>query len=249
MSLVGSDPLGQIALSYLQASGVDVSHVKTIQTGLQTGLTVVLQRDRWRNMVTYAGTIAEMAYEDLDLTYLADSKHFHFSSYYLQRNLQPRIVDVFKKLKAAGLTTSLDTNDDPDDTWQGLEPLLPYVDVLLPNAREARRIVGMGDLEAAIAHLASLVPLVVVKLGEEGALAQRGAERFVSPPVHVTPVDAVGAGDSFVAGFLSQYVTGADLPTCLKVGNLAGALSTTRPGGAEAFRDQNHREQFLRANG
>jgi sugar/nucleoside kinase (ribokinase family) len=58
----------------------------------------------------------------------------------------------------------------------------------------------------------------------------------------------VGAGDSFDAGFLSQYVTGADLPTCLKAGNLAGALSTTRPGGVEAFRDEKHREEFFRVN-
>jgi len=43
-----------------------------------------------------------------------------------------------------------------------------------------------------------------------------------------------------------QYVRGADLPTCLLWGNLAGALSTTMPGGTEAFRDREHREAFLR---
>jgi sugar/nucleoside kinase (ribokinase family) len=93
-----------------------------------------------------------------------------------------------------------------------------------------------------------MVPLVVVKTGPQGALAQRGHERTVAAPVKVVPVDAVGAGDSFDAGFLSQYVRGADLQTCLAAGNLGGALSTTRPGGTEAFRDREYREQFLRAN-
>jgi sugar/nucleoside kinase (ribokinase family) len=76
-------------------------------------------------------------------------------------------------------------------------------------------------------------------------LAQRGAERFVSPATRVDSVDAVGAGDSFDAGFLHQYVRGADLPACLAAGNLAGAFSTTRPGGTEAFRDAKYRKQFF----
>ena len=86
---------------------------------------------------------------------------------------------------------------------------------------------------------------MVVKLGADGAIAQHGHETFRSPAIDVTVVDAVGAGDSFNAGFLSQYVRGADLPSCLAAGNLAGALSTTRPGGTEAFIDRQHREQFF----
>jgi sugar/nucleoside kinase (ribokinase family) len=69
---------------------------------------------------------------------------------------------------------------------------------------------------------------------------------MVSPSKEVAVVDTIGAGDSFDAGFLHQYVRGADLPACLASGNLAGALSTTRPGGTEAFRDIAHRDKFLR---
>jgi sugar/nucleoside kinase (ribokinase family) len=85
-------------------------------------------------------------------------------------------------------------------------------------------------------------------LGAQGALAQHGSERIVSKPRKVTLVDAVGAGDSFDAGFLLQYVRGANIAACLAAGNLAGALSTTRPGGTEAFRDREYRERFLREN-
>ena len=89
--------------------------------------------------------------------------------------------------------------------------MLKYVDVLLPNAREATRITGTDDPEVAIQQLAEMVPLVVVKLGQEGALAQRGKERFTSPSLNVAAVDAVGAGDSFDAGFLHEYLRGSDL--------------------------------------
>jgi sugar/nucleoside kinase (ribokinase family) len=249
-SLIGEDSLGKIALERLSQSGVDLSRVRRVEGATQTGLTVILQRSGGRNILTYAGTIAELSLKDLDFDYLADSRHFHLSSLYLQRALRPDVGPLFRRLKARGLSISLDTNDDPQNLWDGgLKNLLKYVDVLLPNAREAAKIMGIADVELAVKRLAEMVPLVVVKLGSEGALAQRGIERFTSPALNVTVVDAVGAGDSFDAGFLNQYLRGADLATCLASGNLAGALSVTRPGGTEAFRDKKYREQFLREHG
>jgi sugar/nucleoside kinase (ribokinase family) len=245
-SHIGDDHLGQIALDRLKQSGVDVSRVRCLPGEIKTGLTVILQHDAWRNILTYPGTITELRWEDLDLDYLADSRHFHLSSYYLQRALRPRVGELFKHLKSAGLTISLDTNDDPDDQWQGgLHDVLRYVDVFLPNEREARKAAGTEDLEAAIQKLSERVPLVVVKQGRQGAIAQRGSDRFTSPAQEVTAVDPVGAGDSFDAGFLHQYLRGADIQTCLISANLAGALSTTRPGGTEAFRDSDDRRRFF----
>jgi sugar/nucleoside kinase (ribokinase family) len=245
---IGDDDLGQSALQALGQSGVDVSRVRHVPGAVKTGLTVVLQRDAWRNMVTYSGTIAELNWDDLDLDYLADSRHFHLSSFYLQRGLRPRVPELLRKMKEAGLTTSLDTNDDPDDGWGGgLQDALRYVDVFLPNEREAQKAAGASDLEMAVKKLAAIVPLVVVKLGRDGAMAQRGAERCTSPAIEVDAVDAVGAGDSFDAGFLQQYVRGAELSACLRAGNLAGAFSTTRPGGTESFRNSDYRKQFFTA--
>jgi sugar/nucleoside kinase (ribokinase family) len=247
---IGDDELGGTALERLQESGVDVSQVRRVPGPVKTGLTVILQRAAWRNMVTYSGTIAETKWEDLNLGYLADSRHFHVSSYYLQDGLRPRVAELFRRMKEAGLTTSLDTNDDPADTWEGgLQDALRYVDVFLPNEREAPKAAGVQDLETAVKKLAAIVPVVVVKLGREGAMAQRGSERITSPAFSVDAVDAVGAGDSFDAGFLHEYVRGADLGACLAAGNLAGAFSTTRPGGTEAFRDAKHRAQFFRERG
>jgi sugar/nucleoside kinase (ribokinase family) len=248
-SRIGDDPLGQIALDRLQQGSVDVSRVRRVAGATTTGLTVILHHAAWRNILTYAGTIAETSWEDLDFDYLTDSRHFHFSSYYLQKALRPRIGELFQRLRSKGLTISLDTNDDPEDQWQGgLEDVLRFVDVFLPNEREACKAANTEDLEIAISRLSKLVPLLVVKLGRRGALAQRGTERFTRPAQELVAVDSVGAGDSFDAGFLHEFVRGSDLTTCLASGNVAGALSTTRPGGTEAFRDAEHRKQFLRGH-
>lgn len=244
-SRIGDDPLGAIALERLQQSGVDTSRVRCVPGAITTGLTVILHHEKWRNILTYAGTIAELRLEDLDLDYLADARHFHLSSYYLQRALRPKVGELFQELKSKGLTISLDTNDDPDDRWEGLKEVLRHVDVFLPNEREACKAAGTEDLEAAIGELSQLVPLLVVKMGRKGAIAQRGKERFTSPARLMDAVDPVGAGDSFDAGFLHEYVRGAEIQTCLESGNLAGALSTTRPGGTEAFRDATHRNRLL----
>jgi sugar/nucleoside kinase (ribokinase family) len=245
VSCIGGDSLGDIALERLSASGVHVEEVVRHSTA-QTGLSVILQHRNWRNILTYPGTIFDLKPEHINFDYISSSRHFHLSSFYLQRGLRSHAANLLRQLKEHGLTISLDPNDDPEDEWKSdIEEALRYVDIFLPNAREAKNIAGSHDIDDAVSKLASMVPVVVVKLGAEGALAQRGVDRFVSPAATVEIVDAVGAGDSFDAGFLHQFLRGGDLQSCLAAGNVSGALSTTRSGGTEAFRDSEYRIRFL----
>lgn len=247
VSCIGGDPLGAIALDRLAAGGVHVEKVVRRST-VQTGLSVILQRSNWRTILTYPGTIFDLRVEDIDFDYVASSRHFHLSSFYLQRGLRPEVPNLLRWLKQRGLTTSLDPNDDPEDEWKDdIQEALQYVDVFLPNAREAKKIAGTESVEEAVAKLADMVRLVVVKVGAEGAIAQSGGERFISPAKIVEVVDAVGAGDSFDAGFLHEFLRGAGVQRSLDCGNLAGALSTTRAGGTEAFRDTENRNHFLQS--
>jgi sugar/nucleoside kinase (ribokinase family) len=164
---IGDDNFGDIALHPLQQSGVDVSYARRAHSAEKTGITVILKRERWRNLVTYAGTIAELTWDDLDFDYLTDSRHFHVSSFYLQRGYG--VPELFRRMKDAGLTVSLETNDDPDDGWEGgLDEALRYVDIFMPNEREAQKAARFDDLETAVQKLAVIVPRVVVKLGSEG---------------------------------------------------------------------------------
>ena len=246
-SRIGDDPLGQIAVERLAAGGVDVSGIRRVPGATKTGLTVILQRQSLRNILTYPGTIFDLSLQDLDFEYLTSARHFHLSSYYLQRGLTRDVAELFRRLKAAGLTISLDTNDDPDDRWEGgLMEALGHVDVFLPNQRELLRIAGSEDFENAVRQVAEKVSVLVVKMGSKGAMAVRSTERICVPAIEVKFVDPVGAGDSFDAGFLSQFVRGADLETCVRWGNMAGAFSTTQAGGTEAFRDRERLQEFLR---
>jgi sugar/nucleoside kinase (ribokinase family) len=241
---VGPDELGKLALARLGESGVDLSQVQSGSSG--TGVTVLLPHGNERHILTYPGTMSEMAAEDLPMEYLESSRHFHLSSLYLQRGLQPGLPALLKRLKQAGLTLSLDTNDDPDGNWGGvLDDILEFIDVLLPSEGELIRMTNASTMEDALEIMGRRVPLIVVKCGARGALVQDGTVRQSVPGISVVPVDTIGAGDSFNAGFLSRYVRGASAMEAARMGNITGALSTQAPGGTEAFRDAALRERFL----
>ncbi len=247
---VGSDALGKIALERVGESNVDLSRIVVDAGVTSTGVTVLLPHGKERHILTYLGTTADLSVEDLDLDYLKSARHFHLSSLFLQRALAPTLPGLFSELKSAGLTISLDTNDDPDDQWGGvLDELLDLVDILLPNEEEACRIARTQTPEEAIDVLAKRVPCVVVKRGPRGSIVRAGNQTFTALPVAVSPVDTIGAGDSFNAGFLFGWLQGLPLERCLRAGNITGALSTLRPGGTEAFRDKELVAAFLKEHG
>jgi len=245
ITAVGSDALGTVALDRLHETSVNLERI-VHRDGLSTGVTVLLPHNEGRHILTYPGTMAEMTIADLDIDYLKSARHFHLSSLFLQVGLQPSLRNLFRDLKQAGLTISLDTNDDPADEWgKVLDDLLEYVDILLPNEAEANRMAHRNNLDESLQVLSERVPLIAVKRGAHGTTVQQGSNRIDVAPVPVTPVDTIGAGDSFNAGFLYAFLQGADPAACATAGNITGALSTQRPGGTEAFRERGFLQSFL----
>lgn len=237
-SLAAKDDFSKMALAYLAERKVDLSGMRYSDSPAGSGVTIVVNHGTVRHILSYLGTTSEMNGAHLDVEYLCSSRHFHLSSLFLLKGLHKDLPGLFRRIKQRGLTISLDTNDDPEDVWGGvLDELLPLIDVLLPNERELLRITKTSTLDEALAAIAKKVPLTVVKCGSRGSIVQRGRERHPVPPINLTPVDAIGAGDSFNAGFLACYVRGLAPEECATVGNITGAISTLKPGGIEAFRD------------
>jgi sugar/nucleoside kinase (ribokinase family) len=66
--------------------------------------------------------------------FLSQARHLHHGSYFLLDRLQPRIPEILQQAKKSGLTTSLDTNWDPAEKWNGrLHEALAHTDIFLPN--------------------------------------------------------------------------------------------------------------------
>ena len=157
------------------------------------------------------------------------------SSFFLQRSLRNGLREVLSRARALGATTSIDPNWDPQEEWNGgLVEALHETDILFVNGEEARRIARDDEVEVAARTLADSAPLVVVKLGRDGALAVRGNAMVHADAVHVDVVDTVGAGDSFDAGFLSGFLSGRSLEDSLALACACGSLSTRAAGGTAA---------------
>jgi sugar/nucleoside kinase (ribokinase family) len=244
-TLVGTDDFGRLALDRLRAAGVDTS--QTIQSeAIATGVTILLPHGDERHILTFPGTIAELTVANLDFDFLVQARHFHLSSLYLQRGLHAGLPDLLHRLKQVGLTISLDTNDDPDNRWGApLSEVLPHVDVFMPNEDEICRMTNCTDLDDAVNALPAKPPSIVIKRGRRGARVYEQDHVIDVAPLSVVPVDTIGAGDSFDAGFLRAYLLSKDIVTCARAGNITGALSTQASGGTEAFRDQMLRQAFL----
>jgi sugar/nucleoside kinase (ribokinase family) len=235
-AVVGEDLFGRFMRDALSERGVDTSGL-IVDPALRTGLTVVLARPDDRAILTFPGAIAELRSAIVDPELLGRSRHVHVSAFFLQRALVPGLRELLAAARARGATTSLDPNWDPSGSWDGgLLELLPHIDVLLPNEAEACAIAGTPSPEEAAARLALDGPLVVVKMGAQGSLAVSAGE----PPTRVPAfevadaVDAVGAGDSFDAGFLAGWLAGRGVEGALALGCACGALSMRGPGGTPA---------------
>jgi sugar/nucleoside kinase (ribokinase family) len=236
VGVCGGDIFGRFMLEAMQGRGVDTSNVIVRPQG-STGLSVILNRSTDRAILTFPGLIAALQASDIADTLLCQARHLHVASYFLQTDLQPGLPAMFQRAHSLGLTISLDTNYDPSENWAGLDELLPVTDVFLPNQTEALAITGATGVEAAARYLSQKAGLAVVKLGEAGALAyeQDTLHRAASLSVHV--LDAIGAGDSFDAGFVCGYLHHWKLEKSLRFACVCGALSMRKPGGTDAQPD------------
>ncbi len=233
MGMCGEDVFGRFMLEALSQAGVDISPVIVSPTG-HTGLSVILNRQADRAILTYPGLIPALEARSISDRLLGSARHLHVASYFLQTSLQPGLPELFRRAHSLGVSTSLDPNWDPTGKWGGLDELLPFVDVFLLNENEALAISASVDLPAALDRLSQQAGVVVVKRGAQGASAMHTAETQHAPALQLPLVDTIGAGDSFDAGFLYGWLNQWSLPRSLALAVTCGSLSTRLAGGTAA---------------
>ncbi len=232
---VGCDNFGEFALQELRGAGVDTTYVKR-HSSVKTGLGIALTEPGDRAILTYLGSIDATQPVDLQEMLLSSCRHWHLASYFLLRSLRDAWPDWIQQCRKAKITVSFDTNWDPDNRWKGANELLPYVDVFLPNAAEARALTGEADVWKAAKLLAAKGPLVVVKCGAKGVIAVHGEKAWQikgsecqDSPLAV--VDTTGAGDNFDAGFLRGWLLGHSIDSSLQLGHRCALSSLSCAGG------------------
>jgi sugar/nucleoside kinase (ribokinase family) len=229
---VGDDPSGRFCLDAMRERGIDLEPV-LVDPAVKTGVTVAITSPSDRALVSFLGSIASLDEQEVPRALFSKADHLHVSSYYLQAGLRPGVRTLFREARAAGLTTSLDPGFDPSERWgPDLIETLAEVDIFFPNEVELSALTGRDRPEDAVRWLQRDSARVVAKLGADGAMAiadDGGLVCVPAPRVEVT--DTTGAGDSFDAGFLHAWLSGASLGDSLRLGVACGSLSTRGLGG------------------
>ena len=233
---VGDDNFTRVVMSSLENKKVDTSHIIK-STSLCTGATIVLNYDQDRANVTFPGAMNDLHIEDIDFAFLSSARHMHFSSSFMQPGIKNDITTLFRRAKELDLTTSLDTQWDPEEKWDlPLEELLPCVDVFLPNIKEFKFLTRSSSVEEGIRKIKDFAHCVVIKNGIHGAMAWDGKDLIYQQAFkNELVVDCIGAGDSFNAGFINDFINKEPLKKCLETGALTGAINTTMAGGTASI--------------
>jgi sugar/nucleoside kinase (ribokinase family) len=157
----------------------------------------------------------------------------HLSGYsFFGPSPRAAVLDVMRR--AGDKSISVDPASAEFLRELGAEEFLAWTQgaaILFPNEGEAAILAGSDDPETQCGRLAVHYPLVVIKRGAAGCEAAAGEKRWRCNAPKIEAIDTTGAGDAFVAAFLSHRLSGADIQPALERAVAAGAAASAIVGG------------------
>jgi len=259
---VGADELGALVLRTLRAEGVDIDHAVTDDTGRPTGLLLTEPRLATLTRVSYyrsgsAGSAVSPA--DVLPALAASPRILHLTGITpaLSRTAAETVLAAATTAREGGITVCLDVNHrsrlwTADRARTALRPLLPHIDLLIASEDELPLVAersGADESEAVRGILAAGVSEVVVKRGARGATSITADGETYRAARQVDAVDLVGAGDAFVAGYLSGLLDGADIPARLHRAVTTAAFAVATRGDWEGLPTRDELDLFDQPDG
>ena len=235
---VGTGPFSTLAMRNVLASGVDVSLVQRDDAHQTSSVTILITPDTQRTMISAVGASRYLDSASLEPRTVRSRDALVMSAYSLVAGPQREYaVQALAYANEAGVTTFVDMGSGAVNALQGrLLPLLRDVDYVLMNERELFTLTGESSISDAVANLrARGIDQLVVKVGEMGSIVVTPTLTELVEALDVDDVvDTTGAGDYYTAAFAHAVLGGYDLLEAAWLGNVAGALNTTRVG-AQGF--------------
>ena len=274
LTRVGDEHNGRFVREFLASEGVDVSHVVTDPKKL-TALVFLGIRDRDTfPLVFYRDNCADMAIaqEDFDAAFIGSATALLISGTHLS---QPQPYETcraaMRLAKQQGTRIALDIDYRPvlwgltspgmgeqrfvpsDQVSAHLQTVIPECDLLVGTEEEIHIAGGSTDTLSALMKLRSLTRgTIVVKRGPMGCVVFDGdipddiEAGIMGPGFPVEVFNILGAGDAFMAGFLSGWLRDEDLAHCCTYANACGALVVSRHGCAPAMPSWDELQYFLK---
>ncbi|MDR3248808.1 MAG: carbohydrate kinase family protein [Treponema sp.] len=235
--LVGKDAAGDFVVNRLNELGVDTGAVAR-HPSLGTGVSYILIEpggerhflvsSNINNVFDYS-YIPEALIQEADVVYLGSSMCMHGMDH-------GGSAALFRKAHEAGKLTLTDFGGGDQyasaEILKLLDPMLREADIILPSYLEAVRLTGEKELPRIREKLSGFgIKLLVVKLGAEGCYITDFKNEWRVPTFEeFKAVDATGAGDSFVGGFIRGTLEGWDPETAAVFGSCVASHNVTKVG-------------------
>ncbi|MBP3338304.1 MAG: carbohydrate kinase family protein [Lachnospiraceae bacterium] len=222
ISKVGNDEAGERVIDFVKGNGLMTEYI-AVEDGLTTGMNIVLiSEDGERSFLTNPkGSLRRLDKENI-LPYVNEFADIvSFASIFVSSMLTiENMEEVFKNIKNKDgrILTADMTKAKNGEKLEDIKPLLKYIDYIFPNEEEIALLTGIKDATRNAEILVEAgVKCAVIKCGRKGCIIKTKDEFYEIPAYLVEkPIDTTGAGDSFVAGFLSALSEGKSIEECGK---------------------------------
>lgn len=242
---LGADSLGDLVQRELAAEGIVTLAIR--DANAPTGLMIKERRTPdtlrvWYYRTGSAGS--RLSWADVPPELIAGAELLHVTGITLgisdsAREAVHQAVDCARR---SGVLVSFDLNYrsalwPPVDAASEFASIIAKSDLVFAGESEAAMVVGAAEDPLTLAHrIAELGPTQsVIKLGADGCVAVVDGHEYRRPAVRINAVDSVGAGDAFVAGYVSELVAGANTSARLRTAVRAGAFACLVPGDWEGM--------------
>lgn len=272
---VGDDHMGRFIREELQREGVDTRGVRTDKSRL-TALVILGIRDRESfPLIFYRENCADMALTtaDIDESLVACAAAVLVNGTHLS---QPGVFEASmaaaRAARSHGARVVFDVDYRPvlwgltgrdqgevryvarEAVTARLQEVLPLCDLVVGTEEEFAILGGTTHIPEALRAIRErTAALLVLKLGARGCVAFEGAiplaveQGLLVPGFPVEVFNVLGAGDAFMAGFLSGWLRGQDVARCCTLANACGAIVVSRHGCAPAMPTATELQRFLEA--
>ena len=217
-----NDTSGEIILSELKAHGVNTEHVSVVCAKAFTSYIILSKKDGTRTCVYDRGTVPDSP-ELLCLSALDGANVLHLDGNYLRCALS-----AAKYAKEKGVKISLDAGG----LYEGIEELLPLVDILIPSAEFAMGITKKDNPHDALLELQKRYApeILVVTDGSRGGYYFENGSVHLYESYKIKAVDTNGAGDTFHGAFIAAYCNGMSISECCSFASAVAAYKCLHVG-------------------
>ena len=245
---VGCDSAADVLLNTFETHGIGPSRIVRVGRCATSRTVILLVEGQDRRFLHVTGANSVFTVDHLSPEWLSGLKVFYLGGLFALPGIEleglARVLEFCNEAKVATVVDVV-----VPQGFRGmapLKPLLPLIDVFVPNHDEARAFTGATDPFDQLRALESAgANTVIITRGALGAVAARGGRTWTCGAFQMNVVDPSGSGDAFTSGVIRSFLLGWDLPCTLRYASALGASATRAAGTTDAVFSAAEAEAFV----